>query len=119
MDLISGLERIRSRLEANRARPETLDVVDEYLEKARRAPGGQAAARSLGQIVGLLMRTPAAHGSTVIYDDLTRLEGELADATAQVRAEREALESRPMPKPTKYYKEMKKKQREAEGKGKA
>lgn len=117
MDVIDGLERIRARLEANRARPETLDAVEEYLEKARQAArGGNASARSLGQLVGMLLRTPAANNSTVVYDDLTRLEGELAEATARVQAEREAAESRPAPKPTKYYKDLKKKEREAKGK---
>ena len=35
---------------------------------------------------------------------------------APVQAERAEMESRPMPKPTKYYKELKKKEREAKGK---
>jgi hypothetical protein len=119
MNVIDGLERIRARLEANQARPATMDLVDEMLEKARGQPGGRdAAAKSLGQLVQLLMRTSAAHRSTAIYDDLARLEEELAVATARVRAEREAAESKPMPKPTKYYKELKKKQREAEAKEK-
>jgi hypothetical protein len=119
MNVIDGLERIRVRLEANGARPETLATVDEFLDKARRQPGGRdAAARSLGQLVQMLMRTPTAHRNTGVYDDLTRLELELSEASARVRAEREAADSRPMPKPTKYYKELKKKQREASAKEK-
>jgi hypothetical protein len=114
MNVVDGLERIRLRLETNHARTETLDVVDEFLERARRAPDAQA--RSLGQLVQMLMRTPGAHRSTGVYDDLARLEEELAEATARVQAERAELESRPMPKPTKYYKELKKKEREAKGK---
>jgi hypothetical protein len=110
VNVVDGLQRIRERLEANRARPETLDTVEEFMDRARRAP--DASARSLMQLVQMLMRTPAAHRNTGIYDDLTRLEDQLSEATARVQAEREALESRPAPKPTKYYKELKKKQRE-------
>lgn len=118
MNAIEGLERIRGRLEANNARPATLAVVDDVLEKARLMPGGGgAAARSLGQLVQMLMRTQAAHRNTGIYDDLVRLEEELNEATARIQAARAAEESRPMPKSTKYYKELKRKQREAEAKG--
>ena len=114
MNVVDGLERIRLRLETNQARTETLDVVEEFLERARSAPDAQA--RSLGQLVQMLMRTQGAHRSTGVYDDLARLEEQLAEATARVQAERAELESRPMPKPTKYYKELKKKEREAKGK---
>ncbi|MCC6630302.1 MAG: hypothetical protein IT340_23210 [Chloroflexi bacterium] len=110
MDVVEGLERVRERLVANQARTETLDVVDEFVERARSAPGAQA--RSLGQLVQMLMRTQAAHRSTAVYDDLTRVEQDLAEAGARIQAERAALESRPTPKPTKYYKELKKKERE-------
>jgi hypothetical protein len=58
------------------------------------------------------MNTQAAHRNTAVYDDLTRLEAELAENTARIQAERALEESRPQPKPTKYYKELKKKQRE-------
>jgi hypothetical protein len=117
MNAIEGLERLRARLEANNARAVTLDAVDDVLEKARRMPGGGgAAARSLMQLVQMLMRTDAAHRSTAVYDDLARLEEQLQDASARAQAEREAEESRPMPKTAKYYKELKKKQREAEAK---
>lgn len=114
MNVVDGLERVRERLVANRARTETLVMVDEFIERARLAPGAQA--RSLVQLVQMLMRTPAAHRSTAVYDDLARLEQELAEAGARAQAERAALESRPMPKPTKYYKELKRKEREAKGK---
>lgn len=117
MDVIDGLQRIRERLEVNRARPATLATVDDFIDKARRQPS--ASARSLGQLVQLLMRTPAAHRNTDIYDDLTRLEAELTEAAVRIQAERAALESRPAPKPTKYYKELKKKQREEDDKEKA
>ena len=114
MNVVDGLERIRERLQVNGARSETVAVVEEFLDRAQLAPDAQA--RSLGQLVQMLMRTQAAHRSTAIYDDLTRLEQELSEATARVQAERAALDSRPMPKPTKYYKELKKKEREAKGK---
>jgi hypothetical protein len=110
VDVVDGLERVRERLVTNDAHQETLDTVDDFLERARKAPGAQA--RSLSQLVQMLMRTQAAHRSTLVYDDLTRLEQELGEATARVQAERAALESRPMPKPTKYYKDLKKKERE-------
>jgi hypothetical protein len=114
MNAIEGLERVRARLVANGARPATLAVVDEVLEKARLMPGGGgAAARSLVQLVQMLMRTPTAHRNTGVYDDLVRLEEELNEATARIQAARAAEESRPMPKSTKYYKELKRKQREA------
>jgi hypothetical protein len=110
MDVVVGLERVRERLVANQARYETLDMVDDYLERARSAPNAQA--RSLGQLVQMLMRTQAAHANTGVYDDLTRVEQELAEAGARVQAEREAMDNRPQPKPTKYYKELKKKEKE-------
>lgn len=110
MNVVDGLHRIRERLVANNALDDTLDAVDDFIERARRAPEAQAP--SLTRLVGLLMRSPASNNNTGIYDDLTRLEAELAEATARLQAEREAVESRPMPKPTKFYKELKKKQRE-------
>jgi cytochrome c peroxidase len=114
MNAIEGLRQIRRRLEVQGARVATLQAVDEVLAAAERQPGGHnASARSLGQLVKMLMRTQAAHANTQVYDDLTRLEADLAEATARIQAEREAEESRPVPKSTKYYKELKKKQRAA------
>ena len=117
MNAIEGLMQIRQRLENQGARSATLTAVDEVIQMAQRQPGGsQASARSLGQLVKMLMRTPAANNNTQVYDDLTRLEEQLAEASARIQAEREAEESRPMPKSSKYYKELKKKQREEAGK---
>ena len=102
MNILNALERIRELLEANQARPETLRLID-TIEKTASQPGAdRAQVRSLLELVRRLMRTPVANSNIGVYDDLALLEEQLTTAAAR----REAEESRPMPKPKKYYKQL-------------
>ncbi|ACZ39070.1 hypothetical protein [Sphaerobacter thermophilus] len=106
MNILNALERIRELLEANQARPETLRLID-TIEKTASQPGAdRAQVRSLLELVRRLMRTPVANSNIGVYDDLALLEEQLATAAAEAAARREAEESRPMPKPKKYYKQL-------------
>ncbi|MDI3342015.1 MAG: hypothetical protein QJR03_15950 [Sphaerobacter sp.] len=107
MNILDGLERIRERLEANQARPETLRLVDTIAKTASQPGANQAQVRSLLELVRRLMRTPAANSNVGVYDDLALLEEQLATAAAEAAARREALDNRPIPKPKKYYRELK------------
>lgn len=110
MYLIDALQRVRQRLVENQARPETLRLVDSVLRTAERQGGEQAQVRSQLELVRRLMRTPAANADVGIYDDLAVLEEQLVQAAAQAAAEREAQERRPLPKPKKYYRQLKERQ---------
>lgn len=108
MNLVDGLERIRSLLQANNAEAVTLQTVDAILANAANMHGGgNAKAQSLLQITKMLQRTPAASGNVRIFNDLSLLEQQLtvrADALARDRA---AEAEKPMPKTKKFYKEQK------------
>lgn len=101
MRVTVGLETIRGRLLENGAIPQTLAMVDTYINRAQ---GTDASAPSLTQLVKMLMRTPEAHRNSGVYNDLTLLEEQLGAATAAAMAEREREESRPLPKDKKFYK---------------
>jgi predicted RNA-binding Zn ribbon-like protein len=111
MYLVDALQRVRQRLVENEARLETIQLVDSVLRTAERQGGEQAQVRSLLELVRRLMRTPAANANVGIYDDLAVLEEQLVTAAAQAAATRETEESRPLPKPKKYYRQLKEKQR--------
>ncbi|GBD20244.1 hypothetical protein HRbin28_00684 [bacterium HR28] len=115
MYLTDALQRIRQRLVENRARPETLALVDRVLATAERAGGEQAQVRSLLELVRRLMRTPEANSNVAIYDDLAVLEEQLAQQAAQAAAARAQQEERPLPKPKKYYRELKERERRKPG----
>ncbi len=113
MYLTDALQRIRQRLVENRARPETLALVDSVLATAERAGGDQAQVRSLLELVRRLMRTPQANSNIAIYDDLAVLEEQLVQQAAQAAARAQEAE-RPLPKPKKYYRELKERERRKE-----
>jgi predicted RNA-binding Zn ribbon-like protein len=110
MNLLYGLERIEERLVDNGARNETLSLVDTIRRTASRPGGDQAQVRSLVELVRRLMRTPVANANVGVYDDLAVLEEQLVEASAKASAEREAVESRPLPKSKKYYRALKEKE---------
>ncbi len=110
MNVKEGLTEIRRRLVENGARPESIRAVDAVLERASLPGASGATAGSLLQLVRMLMRSPIASSKPAVYNDFVRLESELETQAAEVRARRDEEESRPMPKPKKYYKELKKKQ---------
>lgn len=101
MRVTDGLLMIRERLVDNRAIADSTSMVDAYL---RRAEGTDASARSLMELVRMLMRTPEAHKNSAVYNDLTLLEEQLTDASAIAQAERAREEARPTPKLKKEYK---------------
>lgn len=103
MDLVEGLERIRERLIANDARPETIRLVNTIMQTADQPGAAGARVRSLLELVRRLMRTPVANSNVGVFDDLARLEEELEVAAAEAAQRRAAEESRPLPKPKKYY----------------
>ncbi len=115
MYLTDALQRIRQRLVANQARPETLALVDSVLRTAEQAGGDQAQVRSLLELVRRLMRTPQANSNITIYDDLAVLEEQLVQQAAQAAAARAQQEERPLPKPKKYYRQLKEREREEKG----
>jgi len=108
MNAAEGLERIRERLDANGARPETLNLVDTMITRAS-APGSERAQATMAQLVRLLIRTPVANSNVGVYDDLVRLEAELQDAAARRAAEAAAEADKPLPKSKKFYKQQKEK----------
>ena len=108
MNVVDGLERVRRMLEDNGAAPATLQAVDAVLANADRISGGSnAQAQSLLRLTRMLMRTPASQQDVRVYNDLARLEEQLAERAESAQREREALDSRPMPKDHKFYKAQK------------
>ena len=104
MDLTTALDRIRTRLDANGARLETLKLVDTIGMQ----PGAdKARVGSELELVRRLMRTPVANNNIGVYDDLAVLEETMAQASAEASARRAAEESKPIPKSKKYYKQLK------------
>ncbi|HEX3724466.1 MAG TPA: hypothetical protein VHV31_16880 [Nitrolancea sp.] len=110
MNLMYGLDRIEERLVENHARKETLSLVDTIRRTASRPGGDQAQVRSLVELVRRLMRTPVANANVGVYDDLAVLEEQLVEASAKASAERDSVESRPLPKSKKYYRELREKE---------
>ncbi len=110
MNLLYGLERIEERLVENNARPETFKLVDAIRKTANRPGADQAQIRSLVELVRRLMRTPVADANVGVYDDLAVLEDQLVEASAAASAQREAVDSRPMPKSKKYYRALREKE---------
>ena len=112
MNLVEGLERVRDMLGANGARPETLRVVDLIRRNASSISGGDnARAQSLLQITKMLMRTPAANEDVRIYNDLAKIEQQLAIRAETAARERETEVERPMPKDKKFYKAQKEREK--------
>ena len=109
MDVKAGLEEIRRRLVENQARPETIRLVDTILHRASHPAASNASAASLLQLVRMLMRNPVANGNPGVYDDLVRVGADLEAHAQEMRALRDAEESRPLPRTKKYYKQLRKK----------
>lgn len=112
MNVQEGLREIRERLVENGASPETLKLVETILQRAALPAASGAAASSLLQMVRMLMRSPIANSNPRVYDDLVKLESSMQERAEEVRQMREEEESRPMPKPRKYYRELRKKEQE-------
>ncbi len=105
MNLVDGLERIRTMLLANKAQPATLATVDQILDNAARlGANDNAKAQSMLQIVKMLMRTPTANSNVDVYNDLARVEQHLTIRANEMAKERTDQTDRPMPKDKKFYK---------------
>ena len=113
MKVLEGLTIIRGRLESNGADAATLRLVDDISRRAALPAARDASAPSLVQLVRMLARQPVASSNTRVYNDLVGLEEQLQNASAVIRAEREAEESRPQPKLKKFYKDQKVKEKKA------
>jgi hypothetical protein len=107
MNVVDGLKVVRDRLDEQGANPKTLQYVDLFIKRASTPGASGASAQSLAQLVRMLMRTPGANDSTVIYNDLARLEESMANAAAEYQAQKAAEDARPVPKTKKYYKDLK------------
>lgn len=112
MNILNALERVKDRLVENDARPETLKLVDSIAKTASTPGADRAQVRSVTDLVRRLMRTPVANQNVGVYDDLAVLEEQLESQTAEYAAQKEAEESRPMPKSRKYYKQLKEKEQQ-------
>jgi hypothetical protein len=109
MKVQEGLTEIRSRLQENGARPETLQLVDAILQRASLPAASSASANSLLQLVRMLMRSPVANSNPKVYNDLVKVESDLESRAEEMRAVREEEDAKPLPKTKKYYKDLKKK----------
>lgn len=107
MNVLEGLQIIRQRLEFNDAGPSTLALVDAIMQRAALPAAQSASSQSLLQLVRMLQRTPVATKDIGVYNDLLRLEDELAAASQRAIEQRAADEARPIPKSKKHYKELK------------
>ena len=105
MSLMHGLSQVRQRLWENDASTATLALVDTIIRRASDPAAASAPSQSQLQLVRMLMRTPVANDNSTVYNDLVQLEEELETAAQSFQAEREAVESRPLPKSKKYYRE--------------
>jgi hypothetical protein len=110
MNARDGLERIRERLVANDAKPETLKLLDTMIARAS-TPESERAQASQSQLLKLLVRSPMATNNFAIYNDLVRLEEEVHEVSAQRAAQAAAEADRPLPKSRKYYRDLKAKEK--------
>lgn len=105
MNIAENMVRLQRRLIERGARPQTVRMLDKYITLAERAGGSE---HSTGlRVLQRLMRAPEATQDTAVYNDLVGLEEELEGAREQSQRERELLESKPLPKLKKYYKQHK------------
>ena len=90
MNVTEGLERIRERLLDGGASQKTVGLVDAILARSRTPSAANATARSMSELVKMLQRTPLATNDITVYNDLLRLEEDLA---AAAQAYRDRLDS--------------------------
>ena len=106
MNVLEGLQTIRSRLVENGAAPETLALVDTIMQRAALPAAAAASTQSLLQLTRMLARSPAASANITVYNDLLRLEEELQSAAQQFHERAEAEAAKPIPKTKKHYKQI-------------
>jgi hypothetical protein len=111
VNVSEGLQRIRERLEANDAEPESIQAVELIMRRAALPAAAPATATSMLQLVRMLMRTPAANNNVRVYNDFVRLEEEMSVAATAFRERQAAEEAKPVPKTKKYYKDLKEREK--------
>ena len=109
MNVAEGLRNIHERLEMNGARDQTLALVDQIRKRASVPSAAPAAAQSLLQLTRMLMRHPTSAANVNVYNDLALLEEQLEGNAAAMAARAAEEASKPLPKTSKYYKDLKKK----------
>ncbi|MDP9383036.1 MAG: hypothetical protein M3Q29_23440 [Chloroflexota bacterium] len=109
MNIAENMVRLQQRLIERRAKPQTVAMLDRYITLAQQMGGNEYTSQL--RVLQRLMRAPEAAKDTTIYNDLVGLEEELEGVREQNAREREAFESRPIPKPKKFYKERDRKKR--------
>lgn len=113
MDVKQGLMQIRALLVENRADKETVKMVDLITQRASLPAAAGAHADSVLQLVRMLMRNPVSAANVTVYNDLVKVESQLENQANEFREVREEEERIANAKPKSYYRELKKKQKEA------
>ena len=106
MNVLEGLQTIRSRRVENGAAPETRALVETIMQRAALPAAAAASTQSLLQLTRMLARSPAASANITVYNDLLRLEEELQSAAQQFHERAEAEAAKPIPKTKKHYKQI-------------
>lgn len=115
MNVSEGLQIIRQRLVENDAKPATLALVDAIAQRAALPAAQAASSQSLTQLVRMLARTPVATKDMGVYNDLLRLEDDLAAAGQRAMEQKATEDARPTPKTKKHYKDLKEKEQKQSG----
>lgn len=118
MNVVEGLRVIRERLDLNGANDATLAHVDSILQRASVPSAAGAPAQSLLQLTRMLMRHPTSNGNVRIYNDLALLEEQLEGNAQAIMARQAAEDARPEQRTSKYYKDLKEKERAEKEKAK-
>lgn len=113
MDVKQGLMQIRELLMENRADKETVKMVDLIAQRASLPAASGAHADSVLQLVRMLMRNPVSAANVTVYNDLVKVESQLENQAEEYREFRDQEERIANAKPKSYYRELKKKQKEA------
>lgn len=113
MDVKQGLMQIRTMLVENRADKETVKMVDLITQRASLPAAAGAHADSVLQLVRMLMRNPVSASNNTVYNDLVKVESQLEAQAEEFREFRQEEERIANAKPKSYYRDLKKKQKEA------
>ena len=109
MNIAENMVRLQQRLIERRAKPQTMAMLDKYINLAQQVGGNEHTSQL--RVLHRLMRSPEASTDTSIYNDLAGLEEELEGIREEHAREREALDARPLPKLKKYYKQQRERER--------
>lgn len=115
MNVLDGLREIRERLVDNGADRATLATVDGIIQRASLPAAAGATGQSRIQLVRMLQRQPQANNNITVYNDLLKLEEQLAQEATEHReraaAEERQAEAQASSRSHKYYKQLKERER--------